>query len=98
MPSRDVNAGTVVIGDRTFDVIALELRGGTLVIEARTYDREPHPEVSGLMATVYGSDGAGVCQGWNFVIPATLGECFVTILLPIQIETMKNQHDPDPAC
>lgn len=83
--------GTVVVNDRTFQIERLMLRDGKLIIQASCIDSRAHGVVSGVPATVFGEDGRGVCQGWNFEIPATERHAHVSIELPIQITVLENE-------
>ncbi len=88
------NIGTIVVGDRTFRITSVIFRDGLMVIRGCCTDKKRHKAVSGMLATVFGTDGQGVCQGWDdFEIPETEAGRPVDIILPLRITTVETEKE-----
>jgi hypothetical protein len=86
--------GRVVVGGKSYQVTGLALRKGLLWI---TCDADGPVRAFTGPAAVFGSDGQGVCQGWECPMPEVPAGMHVQIVLPIRIATLENETArPEP--
>lgn len=85
-----MSLGTVVVDGRSYRISGLELRRGLLFITAHGHPGVHAPASPDTPATVFGSDGQGICQGWKTPMPELDPELHVTIVLPIRIGSLED--------
>lgn len=80
--------GTAVINGLQWTVKDIQLNNGCFHIHISR--RGPIQPFTDQPVTIYGHDGQGICQSWAATItPREAAANYITIILPIQINTME---------